>query len=430
MKITLLTIISFFILINQIQAQVQVIRCSADEYQAALEEANPEMAAQRLTGEIAIQHLIQNNPTYKVGGVVTIPVVFHVIYANAAQNIPDTRIFEQLNVMNQDFGRTNLDAANTRAMFQSVAANTEIQFCLAQRTPQGAATNGILRVPTTNSTLPNNPNSISPEWDRTKYLNVYIGNLSGGLLGYANLPPGISGNDHIVVLFSSVGGPNALGTINGYNLGRTVTHEIGHWLNLQHTFNGGCSGLSGNTCMGSGDFVCDTPPISNATSNCPTNNPNTCTETSPFPAPYIGHMVNQFENYMDYSTDVCMNMFTEGQSTRMNAAITLYRSSLLTSDGCIPVGLNEIIDESFITVSPNPSNGIFNIQFLFPVNTEVTLNIADMKGQEIFSGTYDKSMNRTVELDLTGYASGVYQMMVRTKSGYLVKRLVIGNVTR
>jgi hypothetical protein len=298
---------------------------------------------------------------------------------------------------------------------------------MAQRTPQGAATNGIVRVSTTGTTLPNNPNSISPEWDRTKYLNVYIGNLSGGLLGYANLPPGSTGNDHVVILYSSVGGPNAPGTINPYHLGRTVTHEVGHWLNLQHTFNGGCQGLNANTCLSGGDYVCDTPPISTATNGCPTNNPNTCTETSPFPSPYTMDMPNMYENYMDYSYDNCMNIYTTGQGTRMNAAITQYRSSLLSSNGCTPVGIDEVLDQSYVSIMPNPSKGIFELQFLFPYNTTVGIYISDMKGIEIFNGTFEKTFNGNAKIDLSDYAAGVYQMTVKTSKGYLMKRLVISN---
>jgi hypothetical protein len=413
------------ILMSSLQAISQYQRCGADEYQQSLEDANPALRQMREQSEPALTALIQNNPNYRVGAVVTIPVVFHIIYNTTAQNISDNRIFEQLNVLNQDYARTNADAANTRSQFLPVAANTEIQFCLAQRTPQGTPTNGIVRVQTANTTLPNNPHTISPEWDRTKYLNVYVGNLGGGLLGYANLPPGTAGNDHVVVLFSSVGGPNFPGTANPYHLGRTLTHEVGHWLNLQHTFNGGCGGTTASNCLNAGDFVCDTPPVSSNAFGCPTNNPNTCTETSPFPPPYTADMVNMYENYMDYTDDGCMNIFTSGQGSRMNAAITQYRSGLITSNGCLPVGLNEILDGSFVTVSPNPAKGKFDVQFVVPVNDAVEIMVYDMKGMMIFKGIYDETMNRTVQLDLTANPAGVYQMMVQTKKGYAVKRLML-----
>jgi hypothetical protein len=418
-------ILSIILIASYLTSTGQITRCFTDEHQAALDALNPHLAADRITGDDAIRQQLLNNPDYRVGALVTIPVVFHIIYNNSSQNIPDARIYEQLNVLNKDFGRTNADAVNTRPMFQSVAANTQIQFCLAQRTPQGAATNGILRIQSSNSTLPSNPHTISPEWDRTKYLNIYVGNLSGGLLGYANLPPGSAGNDHVVILFSSVGGPNAPGTLNPYHLGRTVTHEVGHWLNLQHTFNSGCSGLNNNNCMNAGDFICDTPPLSSSTFGCPSNTPNTCTETSPFPSPYTSDMVNQYENYMDYSDDGCMNMFTSGQAARMNAAINQYRLGLTTSNGCTPVGLEEILHGSFLNIFPNPSKGSFDLQFLFPVNTDVEITISDMKGEQVFKGQYQKSFNESATVDLSHCSAGVYQLFLKTKSGYLVKRLAI-----
>ena len=429
MKTTLLSLLTIFVLLSQTQGQVllmqeeaQIKRCSADEHQAALDLLYPDLAAQRLAMESNMPAIIENNNLNRSAMVVVIPVVFHVLYTNAAQNIPDARIYEQLDVMNKDFSRTNVDASNTRSQFLSVATNTQIQFCLAERTPANAPTTGIVRVSYTGQ-FPSNPHTVSPEWDHTQYLNIYIGNCAG--LGYSNLPPGSPGNDHAVILFSSVGGPNVPGTYVPYHLGRTATHEIGHWLNLQHTFNGGCSGLTSANCNSGGDYVCDTPPVANATFGCPTNNPNSCTESSPFPPPYTMNMVDMFENYMDYTDDPCMNTFTTGQSSRMNAAITIYRSSLLTSQGCVPVGLNEILDASYVMLSPNPSEGVFNIEFNFPSATKVNLEVSDLAGRIVYSSEHDLAFTSHMELDLSDKSEGVYQLTAQTEKGYLVKRIVI-----
>lgn len=400
-------------------------RCSTDEIQAAREALDPTLQQLRENSETTVRQFISNNPDYRTGSVVTIPVVFHIIYNTPSQNIPDARIYEQLEVLNKDYSRTNADAGNTRSQFLGVAANTQIQFCLAQRTPQGNPTTGILRISTSSTYLPSNPSTLSTEWDRTKYFNVYVGNLSGSTLGYAYLPATASpGTDHAVILFSAIGGPNNPGTINPYHLGRTLTHEAGHWFNLQHTFSGGCSGLTATTCTSGGDYVCDTPPVSSSAFGCPGNNPNTCTETSPFPPPYTSDMVNMYENYMDYTDDNCMNIFTSGQATRMNSAITLYRSGLLSSNGCVPVGLEEALNGSFVSVSPNPSHGEFQLQFMLPVNLSVDISVVDLRGVQIFKGTYDASMNSTVKLDLSDFPSGVYQLVVQTERGQLVKKLV------
>jgi hypothetical protein len=308
-------------------------------------------------------------------------------------------------------------------MFNSVCTGIPIEFCLAQQTPGGAATNGIVRVPTTLPYLPQNPHSISPEWDHTKYLNVYVGNLNNGLLGYTNFPPGTPGNDHIVVWYEAVGGPNFPGTYFPYHLGRTLTHEMGHWFNLYHTFEGGCSGLNANNCTSGGDRVCDTPPLNNPTFGCPGGNPNTCTETSPFPPPYTGNMPDMFENYMDYTDDACMNCFTSQQGTRMSAAITSLRPLLLTSPGCIPVGLSETLDASYMSLAPNPSTGVFQVQFNFPVVTDVNLEVTDLAGRIVYSKSFNTATS-VLQLDLTDFSDGVYQLTAKTSNCYLVKRLV------
>lgn len=260
----------------------------------------------------------------KTSMVVTIPVVFHVLYNTASLNISDARILAQLDVLNKDFARLNADANNTPAIFQSVAANTNIQFCMAQRDPSGNPTNGIVRRSTTVSSFSSN-NAMkftaqggSDAWNTTQYLNIWVCNLGGGLLGYAQFPGGAANTDGVVVLTGSVGGPSAPGTATSYNLGRTATHEVGHWLNLRHIW--------GDATCGS-DLVSDTPTHNTSNGGCPTYpHYSTCTGTP----------IEMTMNYMDYTYDNCMNMFTAGQASRMNAAITSSRPGLLTSLGCVP----------------------------------------------------------------------------------------------
>ena len=165
--------------------------------------------------------------------VVTIPVVFHVVYANDAENIPDSKLLEQLQVLNDDFRRLNADQDNLWPQ----AADTEIEFCLATRDPNGAPSDGILRVPTTVGSFGTSDNvkfssaGGSDAWPREDYMNFWVCNLGGGLLGYAQFPGGPAATDGIVCGYQFVGlnGPGA----GAYNLGRTATHEVGHWLNLR-----------------------------------------------------------------------------------------------------------------------------------------------------------------------------------------------------
>ena len=283
-------------------------------------------AVENQTAEYVRTHAHNN----QAESVITIPVVFHIVYNTTAQNITDAKCIAQLNQLNLDYARLNADASSTPAAFQGVAANTGIQFCLAQRDPNGNATTGIERRQTTVTSFSTNDNVKRyangglDAWSSSSYLNIWVCNLSGGVLGYAQFPGSAAATDGVVLLYSSVGSVASPGTASPYNLGRTATHEVGHWLNLRHIW-----GDDGSGCSGS-DQVSDTPNQASEKYGCPSY-PSTdaCTSTSP------GIM---FMNYMDYTDDACMNMFTVGQSSRMNALFATggARLSLLTSLGCTP----------------------------------------------------------------------------------------------
>lgn len=261
--------------------------------------------------------------------VVTIPVVFHIIYATSAENISDAKCVEQLNQLNLDFAKLNRDTNLIPSVFRNFAADTKIQFCLAKRDPNGAATTGIIRKATTVTTFTYDDkvkytaSGGNNAWPANSYLNIWTCNLGGGLLGYAQFPGGAIATDGIVLLYSSVGSLNSPGTATPYHLGRTATHEVGHWLNLRHIW--------GDANCGD-DFVNDTPTQQTSNSGCPSFPHITCTN---------GANGDMYMNYMDYTNDACMNMFTAVQTTRMNALFASggARSSLNTSLGCTPVAI-------------------------------------------------------------------------------------------
>jgi len=294
---------------------------------------NPDLADQmeaieRHTHDFTHQHAEDGSGRV----VITIPVVFHIVHNGDAlgtnENLSDALILAQLDQLNQDFALTNSDANLIPGLFLPVAANTEIQFCMAQRKPDGTATNGINRVNAgqaswtsaqINSTL--KPSTI---WNRNQYLNIWsvnFGGSSSGLLGYAQFPGGNANTDGIVVRYTTVGSvamPHPQG--GNFARGRTATHEVGHWLNLRHIW--------GDATCGN-DFVDDTPVHNTSNSGCP-NFPHlsTCTGTP----------VEMTMNYMDYTFDACMFMFTAGQKARMQAVMAIGgpRFSLTTSPGCLP----------------------------------------------------------------------------------------------
>ena len=221
-------------------------------------------------------------------GVISIPVYVHVIYSNSQQNISDAQINSQINVLNNDFRRTNNDANQTPSEFVSVAADTEIEFTLAGTFRHSNSTSSW----GTNDAMKAAYPPVTPE----THLNIWVCNIGGGILGYAQFPGGPASTDGVVV------SPQYFGT-QGYvsapfDEGRTATHEVGHYLNLRHIWGDGRCNRD--------DFVSDTPKSDRPNYGCPST-------------AYHCKSNDQFMNYMDYTDDGCMNMYTEGQKTRMRA---------------------------------------------------------------------------------------------------------------
>jgi hypothetical protein len=250
-------------------------------------------------------------------GVTVIPVVVHVVYRTTAENISDAQIKSQITVLNKDYRKANPDISKLPSVFKSLAADARIEFELATTDPNGKATNGIVRKKTTKTGFTDN-NGVkkastggTPAWPSDRYLNLWVCKLNGGLLGYAQFPGGPAATDGVVITHTGFG---TNGTAAApFNLGRTATHEIGHWLNLRHIW-----GDDGNGCNGD-DFVSDTPNCAGANFGKPTFPHITCNN---------GPKGDLFQNYMDYSDDAAMFMFTKGQVIRMQTCLDGDRSSI------------------------------------------------------------------------------------------------------
>lgn len=323
-------------------AQEPVIRCYTTEMQQIMREQGQLLESDEQFERWLAEKM--RTTDFSTESERVIPVVFHIIYQqeNNIWNISNAQVLSQLQVLNEDFLRLNADTTNTPLAFRPVARNTGISFCLAQRDPQGNATTGIIRHQFPNTTSWSSSafdGTVKPAtiWDPTRYLNIWIANLSGGVLGYAQFPtgsglPGLSGGtnantDGVVLLYTSVGRPPANPFSGVYNRGRTATHEVGHYLGLRHIWgDGGCS---------VDDFCDDTPRSSAANYGCPNINRCDDTQFSPFPAV---NLPDQVQNYMDYTDDACMNIFTANQTTRMLTVLqnSPRRASLLTANSCLP----------------------------------------------------------------------------------------------
>jgi hypothetical protein len=226
-------------------------------------------------------------------GVVNIPVIVHVIYNANSENISDAQINSQIAVLNADFRKTNSDAGQAPSEFAGLVADSEITFILANvtRTATTRTSWG------TNNAMKSSANGGVDAVDPANFLNIWVCNIGGGILGYAQFPGGPATTDGVVVspqYFGTVGTASA-----PFDGGRTATHEVGHYLNLRHIWGDG-------RCR-QDDFVSDTPSSDRANYGCPSYPTNNCKSN------------DMTMNYMDYVDDACMYMFSTGQKSRMRA---------------------------------------------------------------------------------------------------------------
>ncbi len=286
--------------------------------------ANPAYVQSLQNDEVIRQHEALNSASTK-GIIYKIPIVFHVLHINGAENISDAQIKDALFILNRDYRKQNADAANVHVDFQGMPSDIEVEFVLATKAPNGACFKGITRTYSSLSYQGNDGGDqvgaiktgndvFQGEWPSNKYLNIFICGNIGGAAGYTYKPGGWQGTNMSIggiwVLHNYVG---SIGT-SSLNTSRTLTHECGHWLNLDHTWGGNNNPGNASSCS-TDDAVTDTPNCIGVT-GCLINS-NTCNSDDP----YWGFpMRDNVENYMDYS--YCSKMFTTGQKTRMRAALT------------------------------------------------------------------------------------------------------------
>lgn len=428
-KMKKLTIMTVFLALMTIQLAAQYNQPSVTEPCGTMENferlSKQDPGYQQRLNELEErikQYVSENQGNLRVN--VTIPVVVHIVYNTPAQNIPDTQVVRQIEIMNTDFRKLNSDISKLPSWFAPLAADCQINFCLATLDPKNKPTSGITRTSTSRTSFTGNDwvksknKGGADAWATDKYLNIWVCNLDGGLIGYAQFPGGPPRTDGIVVDYQVVGmSPN---NFSGYNLGRTANHEVGHWLNLRHIW-----GDDGTACTGT-DYVGDTPNHAGPDWGCFADSTIVITCNN-------GPYGNMWMNYMDYTYHPCMYMFSNGQADRMQAifATNQRRASLLTSNGCgqmfAPVTENSNESFGLLYNYPNPFNPTTTISFTLPSAGYTTLKVYSVLGEEIaelVNGNLDAG-SHSIQFDGSNIASGIYYYRLEAAGKVDVKKMLL-----
>lgn len=338
--------------------------------------------------------------------IITIPVVVHLLYKTGEQNISEAQIKSQIEALNKDFRRMNADASNTPAAFKLLAGDAKINFCLAQVAPNGQRTKGIIRKYTSkdyfigDDAMKFSAAGGDDMWDSKRYLNIWVCNLYGRALGYATVPGQPAEKDGVVVNWDVFG---TTGNVRPpFTKGRTATHEVAHWLGLKHIW--------GDASCGD-DAIADTPPQSDYNFGCPS-----------FPKPSycsVNGNGDMFMNYMDFSDDACMNLFTLGQVKKMRSQFAMggARNFFLNSYACDsmqatggPMADPLPVEPMAIRIHPNP---VADIVYVDCMNASWsagrTIRIFNLQGIEVLRTVVYKNSNGISLKQLTG---GIYLLRV------------------
>lgn len=394
-----------------------VVNCASAEYELIRRDRNPSLPTEAQFEEWMAKKIAEikdRGPQKSGNAVVTIPVVVHVIHSasesiGSGKNLSVARIQAQIDVLNEDFRKmagTNGDDQTGNGV------DTEIQFCLATIGPDGDTTTGIDRYPV-NVTSYTSQGDIDllksfTIWDPEKYLNIWTVAMSGSisnLLGYAQFPdynlsglqqPGMSSDantDGVVINYNNFGSAEKVSGMAGsapYNLGRTTTHEVGHFLGLRHIWG------DENNCQGT-DYCADTPVQEDKSQGCPGEGTDTC--------PQAGF--DLYQDYMDYSNDGCMSVFTANQKARMQVILANAprRASLLTSGVCGTLATPERQMLVGTRIYPNPTQNVLNITV---ENGELpdAYTIYNSIGQLVANTKVTSEAN--LAINTSAYSNGIY----------------------
>ncbi len=334
---------------------------------------------------------LENQNFIKNRSVVTLPVVVHVVWHEEEENISDDQIYSQIDILNKDFRAMNCQVPTVEDPFKSLVADMEVEFCLAQIAPDGSPTTGITR---TRSPIPFfdcNSDFLYKEslggadaWDTDRYINIWVAKL-GPVVGGSTLGCGTftysrdSARQGITINYWAFG--NVGPVIKPNHLGRTATHEMGHFFNLQHVFS---NGNEPEPCADDPDGIPDTPTQNRTyAQRCPNETQFSCGTQ------------DMYMNYMNYTADGCMAMFTKGQKAVVWATLNVLRPELLQSNVCIATPQT---DDFEYTIAPNPVSDFFTLKKgATTTHRSGTLRILDTSGKVVFE-LWDARVNSPISI--------------------------------
>lgn len=394
---------------NQLTAQKN---CSSHSYQQRRLKENTLLADNISRIESFVQQEIANAATSRVEEItIRIPVVVHNLYHYPAEKITREQVMSQLTALNQCFRRRNADTVNTPVYFRSLAADCNIEFYLAISDPRRRSTTGIIRKYTpvkeweADDKMKFSSEMGDDAWDPNSYLNIWVCNLNR-VAGYASVPGDAPNKDGVVTGIAAFG---TINTLPGYEMGKTAVHEVAHWLGLKHIW--------GDQYCGD-DGIADTPKQAGYNIECP-NAINISCGNGPYGDMYM--------NYMDLTSDACMNLFTQGQKASMRAlfAAGAPRNKLLLSTGLTPPLINEIPlpeeDPRWLQpqLYPNPASHSITLDLAYdPRWMGKTVHVINMQGQIVMAVTISA---KTQQIDINKLQAGLYFLAAKKEDGESMK---------
>lgn len=345
---------------------------------------------------------------------ITIPVVVHVVWywQDEVQNISDEQIFSQIEALNEDFRALNDNISTVPDEFKVDIADTEIEFCLATIDPEGNSTNGIVRMRTDFEKVGSKDDVLfstfrtgSDIWNSEEYLNIYVVDLDESVNGKASFPGAQTPDkDAVVINYRYFGRMGTALNHQPYHMGKTTTHEVGHFLNLRHIW--------GNFGCAADDSVADTPAQENSyLGACPTHPQSSCGSN------------DMFMNYMDYTNDECLAMFTIGQKQRMLATLNTCRSGLKNANACGMVSPPPSDTSQIIQIFPNPASDYITIYFQTKIPEEINLYLYNAAGQLVHQGLGTCLSTYIIPTD--DLATGLYFFKLERANTSIVRKVMV-----